>query len=60
MDTTRGKSDLSIVLKEVDRLSKEPDLMMTGAEMVEYEELRVLGEILLKTQSPPSIYYTGT
>jgi hypothetical protein len=60
MNTTSEKSDLSIVLKEVDRLSREPDLMMTGAEITEYEEIRILGEIVLETQSPNSIYYTGT
>ncbi len=60
MNTTSERSDLSIVIKEVDRLSREPDLIMTDAEITEYEEIRVLGEILLKTQSPLSTYYTGT
>ena len=59
MNTTSEKCDLSIVFKEVNRLSKEPDLVMTGTEIKEYEEIRVLGEILLDTQSPPSMYYTG-
>jgi hypothetical protein len=59
MNTTSEKCDLSIVFKEVNRLSKEPDLVMTGTEIKEYEEIRILGEILLDTQSPPSMYYTG-
>jgi hypothetical protein len=61
MDTTSKKSDLSVVLIEVDRLSKDVDLFLTDEEIKEYEEIKRLGEILLEmTQSSKSIYYTGT
>jgi hypothetical protein len=59
MNTTSDKCDLSIVFKEVDRLSIDPDLMMSDIDIAEYDEIRVLGEILLKTQSLPATYYTG-
>lgn len=61
MNTTSKKSDLSVVLKEVNRLSKDADLLLTDEEIKEYEEIKRLGEILLEiTQSSKSIYYTGT
>jgi len=60
MNTTSEKSDLSLVLKEVARLSKEPDLMLTCDEVKEYNEIKILGEILHEIQSPPLAYYTGT
>jgi hypothetical protein len=60
MNTTSEKNDLSLVLKEVARLSEEPDLMLTGDEIKEYDEIKILGEILNEIQSPQLAYYTGT
>jgi hypothetical protein len=59
MNTSSDKCNVSIIFKEVDRLSIEPDLMMTEADLTEYDEIRVLGEILRDTQSPSTFYYTG-
>jgi hypothetical protein len=54
------KSELSVILKEIDRLSEEPDLMLTSDEIKDYEEIRVLGEIIFEMQSPKLIFYTDT
>jgi|GEM_PF-2651170 len=59
MKTQGNKRNFSIIFKEVDKLSIEPDLMMSGPEITEYDEIRVLSEILLDTQPSPCIYYTG-
>ena len=59
MSTPCKESDLSIIFKEVDRLSSDTDLAMTKAELSEYEEIRILGEILLQTDPKPVLYFTG-
>jgi hypothetical protein len=53
-----AKCDISIVFDEVERLSKEPGLLLTKDEIRDYEEIRILREIVLEMESPKSIYYT--
>jgi hypothetical protein len=60
MNAKDERKNLSIVLKEVDRLSKEPDLKLTIDEAKDYKEIRILGEILTEMHSPELTYYTGT
>lgn len=59
MNTVDKKCDMSIIFNEVDRLSTEPEFIMTDSDMLEYDEIRVLGQILQETQPPQLMYYTG-
>jgi hypothetical protein len=60
MVTAEEKSGISIVFKEVERLSREPGLFLTDDEIKDYEEIRILREIVLDIGSPKSIHYTST
>lgn len=53
-------SDKSIIFKEMERLSAEPGLLLTDDEIKEYEEVRILMEIVLEIESPKTICYTAT
>jgi len=60
MVATGKENDLSIIFKEVQRLSEEPGLLLTKDEIKDYEEIRILREIVLEIESPKSIHYTST
>jgi hypothetical protein len=50
----------SIILEELDKLSKEPENRITTDEIKECEEIRVLREIVLDMQTPAQNYFTST
>jgi hypothetical protein len=54
------KRDVSIILEEIERLSREPGLLLTNDEIKDYEEIRILREIVLDIESPKTIHYTTT
>ncbi len=60
MAEAKENSNISIIFKEVERLSGEPGLMLTDDEIKDYEEIRILREIVIDIGSPKSIHYTAT
>lgn len=50
----------SIIFEELDKLSNEPENRITADEIKEYEEIRVLREIVLEMQTPAQTYFTST
>jgi len=52
--------DFSIVFEQLDKLADEPDTRLTADEPDEYEEMRVLREIVLDIQAPERSYVTST
>jgi hypothetical protein len=54
------KLNFNIIFEEIDKLSKETDLKLTSEEVLEYDEIRRLREIVVGIQSPEQSYYTST
>ena len=50
----------SIIFEELEKLSKEPENRITADEIKEYEEIRVLREIVLEMHTPAQTYFTST
>jgi len=44
--------DLSVFLKEIHRLANETDFFLTPNEIKDYEEIKILGEILCEIEDP--------
>lgn len=56
MDTMEGVD----LMGEIKRLSNEIGLLLAEDDVKEYEEIRILGDIVREIQSPDIIYYTDT
>jgi len=54
------KYDFSIIYEELDRLSEESKLSISDNELIEYEEIRILGDIVIEMNSPDVNYFTST
>ena len=55
------KYDLLIVFEKLDALSEEePEIRLSAGEIEEYEEIRILREIVSEIQDPPQNYITTT
>ena len=54
------KYDFSIIYEELDRLSEESELSLSDNELIEYEEIRNLGDIVIEINSPDVNYFTST
>jgi len=52
--------NFSIIFEELDKLSEEPELRLEAEELKEYEEIRILREIVLEMQAPVQTYLTST
>jgi len=52
--------NFSIIFEELDKLAEEPELRLEAEELKEYEEIRVLREIVLEMQAPVQTYVTST
>jgi hypothetical protein len=59
-DEPRGDGDFTIIFNELDRISKEPNVLLTNEDIMENEEIRILREIVIEIQAPKMLYYTGT
>ena len=52
--------NFTIIYKELERLSKEPEIELAFNDMKEHEEIRALREIALEIQTAPQIYFAST
>jgi hypothetical protein len=53
--------NFSVIFKHIEQLSREePGIQLTGDELKEFEEIRVLREIVLEIQTPEQNYFTST
>ncbi len=50
----------SVIFKELDKLAEEPGTLLSDNEIQEYNEIRILREIVQKIQTPEQNYLTST
>lgn len=50
----------SIIFKELDRLSVEPEIRFEADDVEEYEEIRALRKIVLEMQTPLQTQFAST
>ncbi|HEX9902820.1 MAG TPA: hypothetical protein VGB72_08160 [Acidobacteriota bacterium] len=55
-----SKLDFDIIFEEIEKLNKENDVKLTSEEIIEYDEIRRLREIVIEIQSPQQSFYTST
>ena len=54
------KYKFDIIFEELEEISNEPEIQISDDELIEYEEIRTIREIVLDIQSPKQTYLSST